>query len=377
MRTSFHNKPFDEGTKIKLEIFRRYLREWIPVFLTVSPDTSWCTQVNIFDLFCGPGKDLEGTPGSPLIIQEEIKSYCQKNRSLKKDIVVKLFFNDRQGEYIEVLKKEIENNRCPEACCKFSYHTVEFGLVVEELLPVMEKSGSANLLLLDQFGVKNISPELVTKLLRAGASDVLFFISSSAIRRFAEESAFKEMFPGKDIKSVEYDVIHRYLTGCFRDTAQLPDAYFAPFSIKKGSNIYGLIFATRHELGIEKFLRVCWDLDSATGEANYNIDGDVAWGNQPALFSEMNVPTKKQVFRKELLEHIIQYSPTNRNVYRFGLREGFPSRECAATLKELQNDGKIKTEFLNKHGMPRKGTFYLKKKKDIIRIVGRSTNGDQ
>ena len=234
MRTSFHNKPFDEGTKIKLEIFRRYLRKWIPVFLTASPNTSWCSQVNIFDLFAGPGRDSEGTPGSPLIIQEEIQSYCQQNQHLKKDITVNLFFNDQQGGHIKVLKEEMENNRCPEACCKVSYHTGEFGAVIEKLLPLIKDSGSANLLLLDQFGVKNISPGLLSQLLRAGASDVLFFISSSAIRRFAEETTFKDMFPGKEIKSVEYKVIHRYLTGWFRSKTKFDDAYFAPFSIKKG-----------------------------------------------------------------------------------------------------------------------------------------------
>ena len=369
MNSSFHDKPFDEGTRIKLKIIRRYLREWIPVFLTDSPNTSWCRQANIFDLFCGPGSDLEGTPGSPLIIQEEIKSYCQKNRHIKKDIAVNLFFNDQEARYIETLKERINNNRCPEACCSFSYHTREFGVLIEELLPIVDDSASANLLLLDQLGVKNIPPEVVSRLLRAGASDVLFFISSSAIRRFAEEPTFKDMFPGSEIRSIEYKIIHRYLTRWFRKETKLEDAYFAPFSIKKGSNIYGLIFATMSELGIEKFLRVCWDLDQSTGEANYNIDGDLAWGNQPALFPDMNVPTKKQVFEQELLEYIIQMAPTNRDVYRFGLQKGFPSRECADQLRELQNAGKIKTEYLEKNTTPRKGAFYLREKAAKIRIV--------
>jgi len=369
MRTSFHDKPFDEGTKIKLEIYRRYLREWIPVFLTDSPSTSWCRQVNIFDLFCGPGKDSEGTPGSPLIIQEEIKSYCKENLNIKRNITVNLFFNDQQAGHIKVLKKELDKNRCPEACCKIFYHSRDFSDIVSELLPVIEAPGSANLLLLDQFGVKNISPELLTKLLKAGASDVLFFISSSAIRRFVEEDTFKEMFPGEEIKSVEYKIIHRYLTGWFQNKIELDNAFFAPFSIKKGSNIYGVIFATKHELGIEKFLRVCWDLDSVTGEANYNIDGDVSWGNQPALFSEMNVSSKKQVFEKELLEYIVQSSPTNRDVYRFGLQKGFPSKECAETLKKLQNAGKIEVKTLNEKTKIRRGAFYLKEKNGMIRIV--------
>ena len=304
MKTPFHNKPFDEGTRMKLEIFRHYLREWIPVFLTDSPSTSWCRQVNVFDLFCGPGQDSEGRPGSPLIIQEEIKLYCQKNKHVKKDIPVNVFFNDADAPHIDTLKERMDNNRCPDACCHFCYYSQDFGELVENLLPVVKTRTSANLFLLDQFGVKEVSPNLVSQLLQSGTTDVLFFISSSAIRRFAEEPAFKDMFSRSGIKSVEYNVIHRYLTGWFQKEVKLKDAYFAPFSIKKGSNIYGLIFATTHELGIEKFLQVCWNLDPSTGEANYNIDDDLAWGNKPVLFSEMNVPTKKQVFEKELLESL-------------------------------------------------------------------------
>lgn len=369
MKSAFFDKPFDQGTRIKLEIFRRYVREWIPVFLTQSQNTSWCHQINIFDLFCGPGQDSEGTPGSPLIIQQEMKSYCQKNRELKKDIPVNIFFSDERAKWVEFLKERIEENRCPETCCNFIYDTGEFDEIAKKFLPRIQDATSANLFFLDQFGVKDISPVMISTLLRSGATDVLFFISTSAIRRFSNESGFKEMFPGEEIKSIEYNIIHRYLTEWFKKQTGLKQAYFAPFSIKKGSNIYGLIFATMNELGIEKFLRVCWDLDSATGQANYNIDGDLSWGVQPALFPEWNIPTKKQVFERELMGYISKSSPTNRDVYRFGLQKGFPSKECSEMLKELQSAGKIKTEFLEDSATPRMGTFYLKEKSDKIRIV--------
>ncbi len=369
MKSAFFDRPFDHGTRIKLEIFRRYVREWIPVFLTRSPNTSWCRQINIFDLFCGPGQDSEGTPGSPLIIQQEIKLYCQKNRELKKDIPVNLFLSDDKAGLVEILKERIYVNRCQESCCNFFYDTAEFGEVVEKFTPYINDPASANLIFLDQFGVKEISPLLISTLLQAKATDILFFISTSAIRRFSEEPGFKEMFPGEDIKSVEYKVVHRYLTEWFQKETRLKQAYFAPFSIKKGSNIYGLIFATMNELGIEKFLRVCWDLDPTSGQANYNIDGDLAWGGQSALFPEMNIPTKKQVFEHGLIEYISHTAPTNQEVYRFALQRGFPARECTEILKGMQKAGKIKTELLEDGATPRRGAFYLKEKSDKIRVV--------
>ncbi|KKK85629.1 hypothetical protein LCGC14_2771360, partial [marine sediment metagenome] len=59
----FHNKPFDDETILKLEIFRGYTREWLPVFLSKRTFSS----VNIFDYFAGPGKDSHGQEGSPLL----------------------------------------------------------------------------------------------------------------------------------------------------------------------------------------------------------------------------------------------------------------------------------------------------------------------
>ena len=50
--------------------------------------------------------------------------------------------------------------------------------------------------------------------------------------------------------------------------------FFGSFSIKKGANIYGLIFGSAHPLGIEKFLRVCWKVDPVRGEANFDIDDE-------------------------------------------------------------------------------------------------------
>lgn len=32
----FHNTPFDEGTKCKLELYQNYLRGWLPVFINTT-----------------------------------------------------------------------------------------------------------------------------------------------------------------------------------------------------------------------------------------------------------------------------------------------------------------------------------------------------
>lgn len=51
-------KPFDDGTLDKLEIFKDYFKEWLPVFIS-KKDPFW-KEIQIFDFFAGQGKDSVG-----------------------------------------------------------------------------------------------------------------------------------------------------------------------------------------------------------------------------------------------------------------------------------------------------------------------------
>jgi three-Cys-motif partner protein len=75
-----HRDPFDEGTQDKLDLYRGYLREWLPVFLN-QPNIS---TINIFDFFAGPGSDVDGKPGSPIIAHQEICSAPNIHKSAHK-----------------------------------------------------------------------------------------------------------------------------------------------------------------------------------------------------------------------------------------------------------------------------------------------------
>ncbi len=75
------DKPFDEGTKVKLEIFREYFQEWLPVFVS-RKEPIWKT-IQFFDFFAGKGKDINGELGSPLIavgIINSLRQYIMQNK---------------------------------------------------------------------------------------------------------------------------------------------------------------------------------------------------------------------------------------------------------------------------------------------------------
>ena len=69
MKDDFHNKPFDEATKFKLEIFGECFKEWLPVFI-YNPTIS---HIYVYDFFAGAGQDSLGNHGSPLILLNKAK----------------------------------------------------------------------------------------------------------------------------------------------------------------------------------------------------------------------------------------------------------------------------------------------------------------
>ena len=347
--TSFHGKVFDEGTQLKLEIFRSYIREWLPVFLTEYRNSRPnFGKVNLFDFFAGPGHDKAGNPGSPLIIIEELKQFCLDRSAQKASVDIQLLFNDASTAKIDGLKAQISKIACSRGCCYINYSALPFSAALE-----------ANMITIRDG--KEVTPEVVQQLASCRATDILFFISSSYLRRFAEapEFAGKLDFEVDRMRNVDFNNVHKFVCEHFRQTLGGQTYYLAPFSIRKGGNIYGVIFASSSLLGLQKFLKVCWNKDAVTGEANYNIDGDIAWAGQKSLFAECNVVTKVALFERDLRRFITDKSPTNHDVYEFTLAAGFLPRHASDLLHTMEKDGTLIVSSVHTDRPNKPGAFYL------------------
>ena len=68
MQKDLHDKPFDEGTLKKLDIFEAYTKQWLPTFVMNNYESEIC----IFDLFAGPGYSITGQEGSPIRILKQV-----------------------------------------------------------------------------------------------------------------------------------------------------------------------------------------------------------------------------------------------------------------------------------------------------------------
>ena len=341
-----HEKPFSEETLTRLDIFERYAKEWLPVFVMGGYAT-----INICDLFAGPGVDAQGQLGSPLRILRVVEEHAEE--ILRRGIRINVVLNEFDPIKSRALTQVVDETQAARLAhlrghLKIECTTLDFGEAFDRIAPLLRDQ--ANLLFLDQNGIKQVTRDLLVRLDAFARTDFLFFISSSYFRRFSNREAFREYFPDIDpdeVSRVPYSDIHRFVLKYFR--AQLPaDSRMKlyPFSIRKGANIYGLVFGSKHPLGVSKFLSVAWKENSLNGEANFDIDDD-APNPQGLLFASLRKKTKLERFEEDL-EHFLLAPPaghigrTNREVLDFALENGFLPMHAAAVVRRLKEAGRIR-----------------------------------
>jgi three-Cys-motif partner protein len=339
MANNFFDLPFSEDTQIKLELYGEYLTEWIPVF--VSAHKPFVNVVNIFDFFAGAGTDSKGNPGSPIIAIKTLMKFKQfLNRP---DIKINLYLNDKESAYCERLKKAIDCLDFDKQNINVHISNLEFVEAYKTLKPKMRYA--ANLIFLDQFGIKYVDKVLFLDLITLKTTDIIFFVSSSTFKRFSEDENVRSVlgFDIEEIRKLQPSEIHRFVNKIYNSFIPETVNYsIAPFSIKKGSNIYGLIFGSGHPLGIEKFLNICWQKDKIAGEANFDIESSNIDPSTPFIFSEMNIPKKIDVFQTSLRESILKREiTTDLELFIFMVNNGFTPDHVKPVIQKLIVEKKI------------------------------------
>lgn len=352
MTKDINSSPFDEGTKIKLDIFRRCFREWYPVFV----HDLYTTHLFVFDMFAGSGMDTGGAHGSPLILLEEAKGaqcqYCKALKSSRKK--VSFIFNEILKSKYESLTNNVDifQNKCMEAhsCSdcpiKEGIHTCNEDFqnlfADKKIDKIFKNKVYGKFVLLDQYGIKQVTEEVFSKLVDSPKTDFIFFISSSTITRFKELHSIKQYF---DTNKMNFDDVqpkecHRLIKEYFEKLIPKgKDYYLHSYTIKKGSNYYGLIFGTSHSLGMEKFLKVCWTEDPLSGDSNCNINNDYEEGT---LFYDESRTRKKDTVKQELKDKILSGNiRDNMSGLKYALHRGCQPSIFVEAIEELKEKGKV------------------------------------
>ncbi|MGD2166887.1 MAG: three-Cys-motif partner protein TcmP, partial [Gammaproteobacteria bacterium] len=259
-----YHESVDGVTLEKLDIYSRYLQEWLPAPLSGRMRIE---EAGIYDLLCGSGRCADGSDGSPMRAVGALRANA-KQLTRCADVNVRLVFNDTDPASAKSLAGRLgpqvlaDDGRC---LAHIQYYAQPCGELLHSLLPKLQQNKAANLLFLDQFGLCEASKEQLQTIQALKRTDLLIFVSAHWLQRFPRtREAEHWAMEWSGIEAIGYNRIHRFMANYFRSL--LGNKYFvAPFSLKRHCEVYGLIFASRHPRGLEKFLEVAWHKDPYTG----------------------------------------------------------------------------------------------------------------
>jgi len=339
MPSDFHDKKFDEGTLTKLQIFELYVQEWLPVFL--SQEKPRWPEVHVFDFFAGPGTDAAGEFGSPLRILRQINSF--RDLAGFAPTRIEAHFFDESARKIVKLESNIKSNRLEFPGIHLDIQRLPFSCAFERVKHTLAGNSAAKLVFADQFGVDQITDKVFQALVGFPTCGFLFFISSSTLHRFREHPAIRV----KIKRPNDYYHVHHAIMDYYRELLPKNFPYYlAPFSIKKGSNIYGIIFGSGHPLGMDKFLRVAWDADKLNGEANFDIHRDDILPGEMLLPIDDFRPSKLTAFERDLEKAIRDGKcPTELEVIWKCFEHGVTRKHSEPVLAKLKKEKVIQCDF--------------------------------
>lgn len=170
---------------------------------------------------------------------------------------------------------------------------------------------------------------------------MLFFAASTYVSRFGDSPEFKPYLPfidAESIRAVKPHAVHREFVRQIQLEYKDSKLEFAGFTIKKNTNIYGVVFASHSLFGLETFLKTAWKVNRVNGDANFDIDGDIHI--QTSLFGERR--TKLEAFSNDLASRILNGEIVNNQLaYAYTIRSGFLPKHATPVIRDLKERGAI------------------------------------
>ena len=324
-------------------------------------------HLKFFDLCAGEGIYADGGKGSPVVIMETIKDHFFSNK--KQCLPIEVFLNDPAMSQVEHGRKKIE--RVKEAVDKlFRPDSVKVHFSSQDYAEILEhakghvnslKSNGRAIVFIDPWGYKDIKPDDLNQLMQNGKTEVLLFMPTADMHRFADKSLSDEEFPGGR-------PLRRLLQALFGDSS--PDSssslafaesllrqfrhlagikYADKFTLERGTNrFFCLYFFTSNILGLEKMIEAKWKMDESQGRG-FKLRPAV-----PSLFDSFQFTTDyPDVLEVELKR---RGSMTNQELKAFGILNCFLPKHTRLLLQQWQDKGILEVVALD--GLPVKD-FYI------------------
>lgn len=353
-----------EHSRAKVELYSKYLS----IYLNILGRASSVKKIYLYDLMCGEGVYEDGSKGSPIEAIKKINEHYYANKNTCPDIDI--WFNDKDKSGIDTNEYKIDRVK---KCCQeiftplnvnINYTHGDYSEILPEVINKLKSllESERALLFLDPYGYKDIQPEHIKKFLENEKTEMILFLPVSFMYRFANKSLSKEEFPGGQ-------ALKDFLSPLFGDKIQNVNSpndflekikqsfrkylsykiFVDPFTLERGkNNIFSLFFFTPHIKGFETMLKTKWKLDEERGQG-FRLEKNYS------LFSKIQISNYPQ----KLKEFIQKGNKTNRDLYRFGLDNGFLPMHTREVLSDWQKTNPSFKVYNKDDTEARKNSFYI------------------
>lgn len=348
----------------KVRVFSRYLGIYLHILGRVGIE-----RVHIYDLMCGEGEYADGRQGSALAGLQEVLAYFGNQPAEK--LAVRYVLNDGGTSDMEphrykidrVKEKAVQLRFDPAATARLEINYFKLPLAEAMAKAIVRVQGMTAhrekaLLFIDPWGYKDIHTTDLQAALAGGHSEVLLFLPTEMMYRFASKAYYEDFGGGQALQNWLTELFPEALPN-FADThafiRQLRDRLQARLDVPWAShftletpnrNTYALFYFTCSRKGLEKMLESQWkeDPDEGTGHrANqtFNLFPPGVMADYPAR-----------------VEAYLAAAPnrSNEDLLEFGLREGFLPKHTADVLRSFAG----RLQVWEPEGTKlRKNAFYL------------------
>lgn len=316
--------PLEDHTSAKHQVLRAYLDAWIPIMgqqaLKVRPYTPGEPRLLLVDGFAGPGQYAGGEPGSPLIMLEALLSHSRFEHL--REVRFLYLFIEQDKRRVEHLRQQLAKIAAPanvEVHLEEGAFETTFGQVVDDV------AGRDHVLVptfafIDPFGYSAASMSLTGRFLDFPRSEALFFLPLSFIHRFVgrdgQETALNALFDTdrwREAIPIQGDERRQFLLRLFqeqlRGQGQVNNVRSFELRTADG-NGYRLVFATKHDRGLELMKEAMWSVDPAEGTRyiGHTATGqEVLFANAvdtTALLGELRTAFADRSFTVREAEHV-------------------------------------------------------------------------
>ena len=266
--------PRPDHTAGKHEVLVAYLKAWVPIL------GQSFGKAMVVDGFAGPGEYEAGELGSPLLSWRVAAEHKAAGRLGSVNLDFRFFDSDPDRvahlHHLMSLEDRFSGMR----------YQVEHGLCAELLPPLLRESRARKVpmfVMLDPFGLKGVSSELISEVMSVPRSEVLFSFMHETAVRFGDTPEVHDHLIDLvgDDELVERspngycDVLERR----FRAAGA---KYVLRFALWEGGrHVYTLFFCTRSPRGCEVMKNTMWNVAK---DGSYRFDG--IRRHQPLLLSE-------------------------------------------------------------------------------------------